>query len=365
MSSVLRSLIAAAVIACGLFAANVACAQEEGADTIRKTDGSTVQGKIESEDASGVKVAVIKGASISIGWNLIKSVDYAGAVELRKAKGFLDGGQISEAGAVLEELHKKADLRTILQAHVLNLLGAAYLRNGDSDKAVEVLTELFTKFPKTQFLTKGGGENLVTAYLAKGKPQDADAALEKLSTAMKAAGIAQDALSPLRGRVAEATGNYSSAAAAYNQMLAGAGSDEGVKGAAELGLARCLLGQRKAGEAEAKYRAIISKDGLPSAVLAGAFNGLGELTYQAGFAKRDADMLTNALYHYLRSSVLYAPASGESTAEYERAIRGSADCFKALSEVETNAQRKQDNKKRSDERMSYLATKFPGSSYLK
>jgi tetratricopeptide (TPR) repeat protein len=365
MSSVMRSFIAAAAIGLAAFAAGSAFAQDDAADTIRKKDGSTVQGKIESEDVKGVQVSVVKGASITVLWPQIKSVDYAGGVDFRKGKSALDGGQINEAVTILEDLRKKADLRPLIKAHVLNLLGAAYLRGGEPDKAIEIFNELFKAFPKTQFLTQGGGENLINAYLAKAKPAEADAALQQLSDEMKKQGQPQEPLNPLRGKVLEANNNFSGAAAAYNQMLAAAGADEGMKGAAELGIARCLVGQKKTGEAEAKYRAIISRDGLPSSVLAGAFNGLGDLTYQAGYAARNADMLTNALYHYLRGSVLYTPASGESTSEYERAIRGSADCFKALSDLEQNADRKKANAQRAAERMSYLANKFPGSSYNK
>ena len=64
MSSVMRSFVAAAAIGLAAFAAGAALAQDDAADTIRKKDGSTVQGKIESEDVKGVQVAVVKGASI-------------------------------------------------------------------------------------------------------------------------------------------------------------------------------------------------------------------------------------------------------------------------------------------------------------
>ena len=115
MSSVLKSVFAAAAIACGVFAAGAALAQEEGNDTIRKKDGSNVQGQIESEDVNGVSVKVAKGASIGVKWNLIKTVDYAGGSDYRKAKQFLDGGQYNEAIGVLEELQKKADLMKLLK----------------------------------------------------------------------------------------------------------------------------------------------------------------------------------------------------------------------------------------------------------
>src|SRR5262245_2032132 len=97
MSSVFRSFIAAAAIGVSAFAAGAALAQDDAADTIRKRDGSTQQGKIESEDVKGVTVSVTKGASITVLWGQIKSIDYSGGVEFRKAKSALDSGQINEA----------------------------------------------------------------------------------------------------------------------------------------------------------------------------------------------------------------------------------------------------------------------------
>jgi hypothetical protein len=41
-----------------------------------------------------------------------------------------------------------------------------------------------------------------------------------------------------------------------------------------------------------------------------------------------------ALLSYLRGVVLYVPAQGEVTDEYERALAGSARAFKAIGELE-------------------------------
>jgi hypothetical protein len=87
--------------------------------------------------------------------------------------------------------------------------------------------------------------------------------------------------------------------------------------------------------------------------------------YQAGVARPDAETITTALFAYLRGVVLYVPLGGEPTREHERAIRGAADCFKALSEIEKDADRKKANGLRARERMEYLRTKFPTSPYLK
>lgn len=361
MNPVLRVGIAAlAFLGLGLGAMS-ARAQDEGDDTIKKKNNTAVTGKIKEETLLGCQVVVSK-AEIKIGWAEIKSIDYAGSPEFKRAKGYVDSGSFNDAIPLLEELKKKSDLRAVLKPHVLNLLGASFLRAGDADQAIATYSELFKQYPKCQFLVMGAGENLITAYLAKNKAADADAALKLLFEGAKAAGIDTTALNNLKGRVQEATGDYASAAATYKQVFDSA-TDAAVKAQAELGIARCLFRQKKTAEAEAKYRSMVSRD-VPPLVLAGAWNGLGDIMYEAAYAKKDADLFTNALYAFLRGCVLYTPASGESTSEYEHAIRGAHDCFKALSEIETNADRKKANANRAKERLEYLQTKFPGSPYI-
>jgi hypothetical protein len=120
---------------------------------------------------------------------------------------------------------------------------------------------------------------------------------------------------------------------------------------------------KKTADAEAKYRGLVSRD-VPALVLAGAWNGLGDIMFAAGKAKPDADVITDALYAYLRGSVLYTPNPGESTLELERSLRGSADCFLALSQIETKPERKNLYAARAKDRIEYLQTKFPNSRYL-
>ncbi len=361
MKSVSRVGIAALALFALGFGAAVAQAQDEGDDTIKKKDNTTSVGKIESEDLNGCNVIVSK-AKLTFGWKLIKSIDYGGSPEFKRAKGYADTGSFNDAIPLLEDLRKKGDLRPVLKPHVLNLLGASYKRAGDADQAIAVYSELFKQYPKCQFLVQGGGENLIHAYLAKNKAADADAALKLLFDGAKAAGIDTSPLNILKGQVQEATGDFASAAATYKQVFDSA-TDPSVKAQAELGIARCLFRQKKTAEAEAKYRSMVSRD-VPPLVLAGAWNGLGDIMYETGRAKPDADLLTDALYAFLRGCVLYTPVSGEPTSEYEHALRGAHDCFKALSEIETNAERKKINANRAKERLDYLQTKFPGSPYI-
>jgi tetratricopeptide (TPR) repeat protein len=376
MNRVLTSGIAALGFLCAALAAAPAHAQEEQ-DKITKFDKSgpggisSVTGTIKSEDLTGCLVAVAKGAEITIRWKDIKSIDYAGSPDFKRAKGYVDAGSTDEAMKALEELRKKADLRAILKPHVLNLLGASYARSGMFDKAIDAYTELFKQFPKTQLLiVGGGGENLIDCYLAKGgaaAAKDAQAALETLFNGVKSVGGDTTPLNVLRGRALEATGDFVGAASAYKLVADATTSDDATKAAAELGIARCLAGQKKAGEAEAAYRKLVARD-VPALVLAGAWNGLGDVALANGRANKDAaaagESVFNALLDYLRGCVLYTPSAGEPTTEYERAVRGAYDCFTALSELEKDEKKKTRYRQCANERKEYLQTKFPNSVYI-
>lgn len=366
----MNRVVTAGALAFGFLCASVfaapARAQEEGTDKITKTDKTTQSGTITSEDLLGCNVTISgTKANITLRWKDIKSVDYFGSPEFKRAKGQVDAGSSNEAIPLLEELRKKAELRAILKPHVLNLLGSAYMREGQFDKAIEVYSDLFKQFPKCQFLVTGGGENLINAYLAKNATKDAQTALDALYAGMKSVGGDTTPLNMLRGRVQEATPDFSGAAGSYKIVLDASTSDDGMKAAAELGIARCFAGQRKLTEAEAKYRLLIPRTELPALVLAGAWNGLGDIAFANGKAKQDGEAITVALYDYLRGCVQYTPLSGEPTTEYERAIRGAADCFKAISEIESkDAKRAALFRARAQERLEYLQTKFPNSPYL-
>lgn len=340
-----------------------AVAQDED-DTIRKKDKTTMSARVKSEDLKGA-VVIPSGtggkAEITIGWKDIASIDYAGSPDFRKARGYVEAGNMAEAIPLLEALRKESTLRDVLKNNVLFLLGSSHMRAGEYDKAIEVYSDLFTKFPKTQYLLSAG-DQLINAHLAKQNQQGAKDALESMLAKAKAAGIDTTPLNVLKGRVFEAAGDYSSALSAYKTVFDAATDDAG-KAAAELGMARALFGQGKFGEADAKYRALTVRD-LPPLVLAGAWNGLGDLMLKAGKEKRDVELITDSLYAYLRGCVLYTPQTGEPTAEYERAVAGAYECFKGISEIETVDARKKTFMARAKERREHLETKFPNSRYL-
>jgi uncharacterized protein (DUF1499 family) len=62
--------------------------------------------------------------------------------------------------------------------------------------------------------------------------------------------------------------------------------------------------------------------------------------------------------------VQYVPARGEPTAEYERALASSSQCFKFIADLEQKADRKRSFLDRSQQRMEQLRKEFPSSPYL-
>ena len=112
-----------------------------------------------------------------------------------------------------------------------------------------------------------------------------------------------------------------------------------------------------------RYRELTKAD-APNILLAGAWNGLGDLALEQGVAKRDPDGLRLALLSYLRGVVQYVPAQGEPTDELERALAGAARSSKAIGELESNPERKQAFLDRSRQHRAQLEAQFPGSRFI-
>src|SRR5262249_37000623 len=146
---------------------------------------------------------------------------------------------------------------------------------------------------------------------------------------------------------------------AYDEAQKAPGAPPTTALEAQLGLARCLQQESgKAGEAEQQFRKLVTED-APNAVLAGAWNGIGDITLAAGYAKKDQEKILDALYAYLRGVVQYTPAPGEATNEYERALAGTAKCFEFISQLETRTERKRPFLERANERRGGAQGRVP------
>jgi tetratricopeptide (TPR) repeat protein len=168
-------------------------------------------------------------------------------------------------------------------------------------------------------------------------------------------------ISMLKGRLLEDQDKVTEAAASYALAEKTSGVSLVVQQQARLGQGRCLMKQKKPAEAEAIFRKLSTED-APSSVLAGAWNGLGELWRQDAKNKAEAeqaDKLLDAAFAYMRGVVQYGPGPGESQREYKRSLEGATNAFQNLAQVEKNAERKERYTALYKERKAQLDREFP------
>jgi tetratricopeptide (TPR) repeat protein len=344
----------------------VAAQAQQKNDIVKLKSGAEESGRIKSEEYGGLVLDPEKGNSKTIAWGEVASVSYQNGEGYEAARDLVNQGKLEEALGEFQDLLKpEAKLRSLVKQNVQFQMGTLLLRTGKYDDSISAYKALLKDFPKSRFLPEIG-ENFVLAYGAKGDLEGAKKALEELNTGAVAAGVESNfsaVTAVLRGRVLEQQKKWSEAFSAYNAAAATSGVTALASAQARLGQGRCQIAQGKSSEAETLFRKITGED-APNAVLAGAWNGLADLTKADGRAKKDAGILTDALYMYLRGIVQYGPIPGESTGEYERAMAGAAECFDLLSQVEGNKEIKARYARSRDERRAQLQKEFPNSPYL-
>jgi len=339
--------------------------QETNRDVVNLKNGQTELGRVKTEDFTGVEIDPVKGETKRIPWAEIapNGVIYADP-SWQAVADMLAASKFAEALPALDELKANTKLSAPIKQNVLYFQGVALQRGGQADPAVAAYRELLAAFPKSRYLMEVG-EAMVTILAAKKDYAGATKAVQDMDTAAGDGGFSA-AAGVLKGRIFEEQKDWAKAGGAYRVAAESASVSPAVQMQAELGSARALVAQNKKTDAETALRKLVAKDG-PNHLMAGAWNGLGDLMQEraraANNGKGDADQLLDALYMYLRGVVQYAPLPGQPTLEYERAIAGSANTFKALSEVETVADRKRLYAQRSAQRREQLKREFPNSLF--
>jgi tetratricopeptide (TPR) repeat protein len=325
--------------------------QEAAGDSVALKDGKSLQGLVKDEDIAGVTIEV-GGKATTLPWDEVQSVGFGDAPDLGSALSSLVGGRFDEAAGVLEPLAGEK-LRAPVRQEVMFHLGLVRQRRDETDGAIETYRKLLTDHPRGRYL-RLAAENLVACLAAKKADAEIGPELDKLAGA---AGDAAAEIELVRAHFDESLKRADDARKIYETLQGD--SRPGIAAEARLGLVR--IG--KPADAETVLRQITTS-AAPATVLAGAWNGLGDLMSDDGFKRRDSDKLLDAVYAYLRGVVQYKPRLGESTLEYERALAGAARCCKYISELETNADRKKLFAARAQERSSQLRAEFPQSIYL-
>lgn len=340
-------------------------AQDANRDVVNLKSGQSELGKVKSEDFLGLDLDPVKGEAKRIAWADIapNGVTYADPA-WQAVSDVLATGKYAEALPGLVELKADTKLRAPVRQNVLYFHAVALQREGQADAAIAAYKELLAAYPKSRFLMETG-DALVTLHAAKKDFAGATKAVQDIDAAAGEPSFSA-AAGVLRGRIFEEQKDWAKATPAYSLAAKAAGVSPTVQMQAELGEARGLVAQNKKGDAETALRKLVAKDG-PNHLMAGAWNGLADLAQERGRAanngKGDAEQLLDALYMYLRGVVQYAPLPGQPTYEYERAIAGSANVFRALSEVETIADRKKSYAQRSAQRKEQLKREFPNSPF--
>jgi tetratricopeptide (TPR) repeat protein len=345
--------------------------QDANRDVVQLKSGATELGKIKSEDFSGIDIDPVKGEAKRIAWGDVapNGVTYGTPAEWLSIQDLLNANKFEEALPQLDELKADAKLRAPVKQNVLYYIGVAKQRLGKQDEALAAYKELLAGFPKSRYLMEVG-EATVAIHTAKKDLAGAVKALEQISNDATTAGVDASfatAVNVLKGRVFEEQKDYPKAKAAYGVASKASGIPLNVQLQAELGEARTSVALNQKPDAEAAYRKILTRDG-PNPIMAGAWNGLGDLALERGKAanggKGDPEQILDALYMYLRGVAQYPALPGQPTQEYERALAGAATSFKYLSELEKVADRKKQYQERSQQRAQQLRKEFPNSIYL-
>jgi hypothetical protein len=158
--------------------------------------------------------------------------------------------------------------------------------------------------------------------------------------------------------VLETQNKYGEARAIYESIEKQTTAKPETLAAARLGIAESLLREGKAAEAESRFKQIVGGTG-PAFLMAGAWNGLGDILIEQGKSKRDVDTLLEALYAYLHGVVQHVPGPGEPTDQQERAMAGAVSCFRALSQLEQDKDRKAGFETRANEELARLKRLYP------
>lgn len=361
-----KALVSAAlalVAALSATAPSVSAQQDE----VFLKNGKSKSVRIKSEDFDGIWFTAAGGTAASvIRWDEVDSIAYDNGEAYQSAVDAYDSGRISDTVTQLEALLADAKLRPLLKQGVLYYLGLSHARQGKADQAMADYKALLEAFPKSRYLT-AVGTNLLALHLAKDDVAGAARDVEPILGMAKEAGSNEAfkaELMVLRGRLLEEQKKFADAESQYDSAARTPNASPDVISAAQLGLARCAQKGGRPGDAEKRYRELVKAD-APNTLLAGAWNGLGDIALEQGSAARDPDGLRVALLAYLRGVVQYVPLSGDPTEEYERSLAGAARSFKAIGELEGNADRKRQFLDRAKQRVDQLAAQYPGSRFLK
>jgi len=358
----LSSLHLAAAVVCWL--PTIANAQ----DTVRLRDGKTKTGVVESENYDALLFKSKEGKDerqIRINWDDVSEIKYANATDYYQAVNQVTAGNLGAAIPKLQALSQNSSLRKELKPLVQFQLASALQRSGKFADAATAQLELVKANPKSRFLLPAV-RSIVECHIALNTATEGTKAMEDVISTAEKGGVDTSFLSAFdyyRGRLLEAAGDRIGAKVKYQSAAAARGVPLSATAMARLAIARCDQNDGQVDAARIAYREITQLD-AGNEVLAGAWNGLADITFAEAAKSRNIEKVTDALFQYLRGVVEYGPAPGEATDEYERALAGAASSFKQMSEIEKDDAKQKQYAARAKARLDQLRKEFPNSTHL-
>lgn len=350
--------------ACALLSSAAFGLQDDVGDTVYlKGDNKVETGAVLDETLEGVSIKPHTGAKKVVPWPEVQSIDYGDAPdEFTNALATLAAENHELALEQFQSVLAEEDGRDVIRQQALFHVAGLQRRLGMLDQARASYEQLLLEFPRGRFV-RLAGENLVALQVQAGDAAGAATTLQNLAQGLEGFAGKDLVVGLLEAGMLLADGKVAEARARYDAVESAAGSDAELAQEARLGRARTLLLEGKGAEAEPLLRALVTESKNPR-VQSGAWNALGEMGAADGRARKDADKILDALYAYLRTVVQYKPLPGESTTEYERALAGAGTCFRYLSELESNPEKKRLLRQRQTERLEQLEREFPSSPFL-
>lgn len=320
----------------------------QGDDLLRMKDGRELRGRVVSERFDRLNFSMRRGASTSIDWNDVADIDYHAPQPYSDAVALHSAGLWKDALDAFSTVREIKDLRRPLQQETLYYVALLRKQLGDLQGATDGFRELLEDFPTGRYLRQAT-RGLVLGLLAQGQTDDAAAVIGRVESDAKTL-LSDDRLAAevvlLHGKVAQAQGRLEEARSRFADAEANPALQPWDRADASLGVARILEATGESEAAEQRYRNIVEGDASPL-VLAAAWNHLADVRLEAGRQARDASLITDALYGYLRGVVLYVPQAGDSHDEFHRALAGAAQCFEYLSQLATDPKEKALNRRRA------------------
>lgn len=324
-------------------------------DVVFTRSGGELRGHIVSQGRDGLVLGLRHGASTRLAWDRVESIQWEAPPAFDVAEEAQADGRWEDALSALDTLRTGSDLRRPLRQEVLFRSAMIQQQLGRTADAAATFGALLDGWPDGRYRPQAL-RGAVEAQLDLGRADEAARVLdrtERTSDAARAAPGGRGRRNLLRGLVLMAQGRFDEAREKLDHAASDEDFDAGGRQEAALSVARILQATGDEEGAEAGYRALVVQD-APPIVLAGAWNGLADLSVARGLAHRDGEMITEALLGYLRGVVQYVPRVGERTAEHRRASLGAAHCFDLLGQLEKDPVRRADLRRR-EQRMRQLA----------